>query len=420
MSMRLAKAASISLANQVVSSGTNFAVVLFLVRVLEKGEFGLYSLGFAVMLLLAGLSSSAIAVQYVVNLPDQPLELRADYALHHANATALLSSALLLFGLLLAVLPISLIEQHLRPHLIIACFLAAALYGCRDFLVRVAYSEKKEKFVLYSSLTVMLVTIPGLLAMQKWWPDMLSAGSALYVLAMAQIAGWVLLQALLKLPIKRSTRSGMWMAFQHAWKGGRWNVMTNIVYNLRTQAHNFIVAPMLGLAAVAEINAARVLVTPAVMAIPPLSQIILPRLSVQRQQGIQRLRRYTIMVIAGMAAIALGYSLLLLPWIDELIVLALGEAYQDAKLLVLGWCGVTLCLAMRNGVTLGLQSLREFKGLMWANSAGAVTAITLAYIFCVTFAQLGAVLALGLAELFLFVFLYSQFLKITNSYSQNR
>ncbi|MHB8130230.1 MAG: hypothetical protein ACYDEX_14650, partial [Mobilitalea sp.] len=90
----VSRALSISVLSQGVSSLTNFGIVLYLVRVMSKAQFGQYSIGFATVMLAGAVVCAFIAVQFVVNLPDQPIINRASYALHHAMIIVISGSLL--------------------------------------------------------------------------------------------------------------------------------------------------------------------------------------------------------------------------------------------------------------------------------------------------------------------------------------
>lgn len=403
--LALGKALSVSALNQVVSSGTNFAIVLYLVRVMEKPDFGLYSLGFALILLLAGLISSSIAVQFVVNLPDQPREQRGEYAMHHSTAVFVLGTALVIVGLLIVApsAPLHIGGVDLQK-IVLPLVIAAAFYSQRDMLMRVAYAERREIVVLASTLAV-TGGVAGVFIYQSLVHQPISAVGGLFAIVVGQLSGCVAALLLLRLPYKKLNFIGLRHAFTDSWSGGRWNILTNIVYNLRAQAHNFVVAPLLGMAALAEINAARVLVTPAVMAIPPLTQILMPRLADKRNQGVGAITRYAVLAIGGLAAVSLLYSLLLLTALPWVLPLTLGGSYQNVGGLVIAWCLVTVVLALRNGLTIVLQVIRAFRDLLIANVAAAVMAIGCSIALATSFGSLGAIIALAVAEIGLCVFL---------------
>jgi len=369
---------------------------------MDKAEFGIYSLGFATMLLLAALISSSIAVQYVVNLPDQPEMERSSYAVNHVNAVAVLSIGLVSIAGFLTLLPGHLLFGSSGLEAVaVVTLCACAAYSLREILVRIAYSAKEELYVLYSSILLLAVVIIEFAVVHQFMDRGMSARRALTVLAIGYAISTVLLVFLLRLPLSVSCWFGLKKAFLDSWRGGKWSLMTSFVHNLRLQAHNFIVAPLLGLAALAEINATRVLVTPALMAIPPVSQIIMPMLAELRAKGISIAGKQTAATVAGLVGLASLYAILLIPFLPWLLPLLLGESYQDTGNLVALWCLVAILMAARNGVTLALEVARRFRGLMVVNVIAAAAAAVLAALLAWSLGAAGAIVAIGVAELIL-------------------
>jgi len=395
------RALALSGANQMIGSLTNFVVVLYLVRVMEKSEFGFYSLGFALMLMIAGLISSLIIVQFVVNLPDLPKIERVNYAMHHSIAVFLLGMIPVILGVLIDSIQMAFIigEANVQ-QIILPCAAATFFYSQRDFLVRVAYSERRESIVLISALAVS-AGMAAFFIVEWYLKQSLSASRALYGIATGQMTGCVIGLFFLKFPYSKFNFTSVLQVFKDSWQGGRWNILTNVLYNLRTQAHNFVVPPLLGMVALAEMNAARVLVTPAVMAIPPLMQILMPRLGEKRKEGITAIKHYALLSIGVLAAFSLLYTLLLIVLLPWALPLALGEAYQHVGYLVMAWCLVSVFLALRNGLTMVLQVIRAFRDLFFVNVIAAAVAILLVIALCTTFDSLGAIIALAIAEIVL-------------------
>ncbi|MEF8761572.1 MAG: hypothetical protein V5B36_18165 [Candidatus Accumulibacter sp. UW25] len=392
----------VSSTSQAVSSLTNFGIALFLVRELEKEQYGLYGLGFSLTLIIVGLVTSSICVQFVVNLPDQSNDQRISYAMHHMGCVVLVGLVLMMIAALICFISFRSTIHGLTilRELSLPVTSAAAIHSVRDFMTRMAYSERREVAVLVSNISVALSVAAGLFGVLQTGIE-LTAGICLYVYALGQMFGCLFGLRVYALPWRHFSFGKMRLAFVESWRGGRWSVMTSLTYNLRTQAHNIVLPPLLGVSALADVNAARVLVTPAVMAIPAFTQVLLPRLAEQRGQGASKLFRTAGMAIGGLFAVALLYSAVLITCLPWLLPLALGVAYSGIGALVVAWCIVTAFLAMRNGLSITLQVLRAFRDLMLANLAAALLAIAAALLLVKTLGGLGAILALALAELML-------------------
>lgn len=397
------RALCVSVTSQIVSSATNFFLSMYLVRTIPREEFGVYTMGFAALLLIAGLVSAAIGVQFVVNLPRQTTNQRDAYAVHHVVAIGVLGLLVAVCGAALTFIPWSLqIGGAPISDIAFPAALGAAAYALRDILVRVAFSERREFAVLFSSLGTTLGTV--LVLGSLWWLAIApSAFNGLLAYGVGQLLGAVMAAVLLRLPWHRLEIGGLREAYRDSWHGGRWHLLTGVAYSMRTQAHNLVVAPMLGVAAIADMNAARILVTPAVMAIPPITQVFQPRLAESCARGLAALLQMTAFVGVTLLSIALLYAsmlLLLLPW---LLPLVLGNGYQHVGGLVVAWCVVVVLLALRNAVAIALQAVRAFRPLLFANTAASMFALMATLMMGRLFGAEGAVAGLASAEALLSV-----------------
>ena len=170
---------------------------------------------------------------------------------------------------------------------------------------------------------------------------------AIWIYALAQLGGVVAGAFFAKLPISVRQQCGLRGDLKEVWHGGKWASITNLVYFIRTQAHTIVVATLLGPVGVANLNAARLLVTPAVMLTPALSQVAMPRLASVRAQGDAQVVKYGFVVTLVLLAVALIYCSILLGGYEFIVIRLLGDKYQDVFSIVLLWCVYTCLLALR-------------------------------------------------------------------------
>jgi len=401
----IVKSLSISFISQAVSSLTNFCIVLYLVRVLDKMEFGQYSFGFALILFISGLICAFIGVQFVVNLPDQSLDSRANYTLHHLVLIIMGGFIVICVAFISKIIIKTTFPDLSVITLIFPVAVASVLYALRDLLMRFAFSERREGLVFVSNVVV-AVTITTLFFIISVTGNSIKASSALYAYAIGQAAGSIYVIMIFNLPWREANLLKIIQAFYESWTGGRWHILTTLVYSLRAQAHNFVVTPILGFAALAEVNAARILLTPAIMAIPPSTQVIMPRFAEQRAKGNKKLFQTSMIWIVTLSSIAIIYSILLLffsPWV---VPLALGKEYSHTGPLIIIWCFAIVFSVFRNGVSVALLVIRSFRRLLYANIVATIMTIVFAITFARIFGAGGAVFALALSEFLLSIMLF--------------
>ena len=401
----IVKSLSISFISQAVSSLTNFCIVLYLVRVLDKIQFGQYSFGFALILFISGLICAFIGVQFVVNLPDQSLDSRANYTLHHLVLIIMGGFIVICVAFISKIIIKTTFPDLSVITLIFPVAVASVLYALRDLLMRFAFSERREGLVFVSNVVV-AVTITTLFFIISVTGNSIKAASALYAYAIGQAAGSIYVIMIFNLPCREAKLLKIIQAVYESWTGGRWHIVTTLVYSLRAQAHNFVVTPILGFAALAEVNAARILLTPAIMAIPPSTQVIMPRFAEQRAKGNKKLFQTSMIWIVTLSSIAIIYSILLLFFAPWVVPLALGKEYSHTGPLIIIWCFAIVFSVFRNGVSVALLVIRSFRRLLYANIVATIMTIVFAITFARIFGAGGAVFALALSEFLLSIMLF--------------
>ena len=403
----ISKALSISVLNQFVSSGTNFVLGIYLVRVLTPVEFGFYGIGFAISLVYAGIGNSLFLTQMVVNIPDKPQADRLAYAASMGKGVLIFCGVT--FLLILFVLPglgaaWTWLGQYAGYGLAVTG--ASVAYLLKDFFVRHAYTVRKEIWALVVNVAV-AATLAVLLFLQHFQTINFTATWALWIYTASHLTAVSVGQILARLPILAVQCEQMIIDYREAWAEGRWALVTTLMYSLRTQAYIFVTAWGLGPVGVAYLNASRLLVTPATMLTPALSQVFLPRLAELRIDDRRRMVYVGMLYAVLLLTIALGYSGILFIFLDRIVLIVLGGKYHSMFGVVLGWCIFVCLLAVSTGGSLILQVLKKFRILMVINTISAFIAIILVVTFIKWIGLFGAIYSLVIAEFLLSCILWS-------------
>ena len=402
----IGKALSTSVLNQIVSSGTNFMFGVYLVRTLTPEEFGLYGIGFAISLFYSGTGNALFLMQMLVHFPDKAPGESLSYASRMFFLTASFCSAtLLLFALLL--LTGSLFWETIAHQAQFACavMVASCAYLLKEFFVRHAYNVRRETWALAIHGAI-ACTMAILLFLQYWLITHFTVEMALWIYAASQASGALVGYVFAKLPIASQKRNALLGDLREALHGGKWASITNLVYFARIHTHTIVVAALLGPVGVAKLNAARLLVTPAVMLTPALSQVAMPRLASEREKGVRRLTKLGLLITSTLLAVALLYSAILLGGYDFIADKILGDKYQDLFLIIVLWCFYTCLLALRNGAEMVGQVLKKFRNLSSANTYSAIVSLIATYWLTVGYGLPGALIGLASGEITLIVLLY--------------
>jgi O-antigen/teichoic acid export membrane protein len=400
-------ALAISGVSQAISSLTSFAITLYLVGHLEKSDFGLYSLGYAALLVVSAILTALFSVQYLVNNPDCPQHGKRAFALHYVAAVGVVGVAVVLAttgGLLIMELfpPVA---QDGALDAVLPVAVAILGFSVRDMVARVAFVERREWVVLAGTLTVAISAVLAFAA-TRLLGSRLDAATALTIIAATQLTGAGLIVILQRLPWREFRLSGLRQVFGDAWRGGRWHALTSIVHSIRTQAHNLLLLPLVGLSTLAEVNAGRVLLTPAVLAIPPLYQVLMPRLAEQARGGAGGVSGPVTLILGGLIVFSVGYSACLLSILDWLLPFTLGGDYGTIEPVIQAWCVFIVFVAARNGLSMGLEVRKDFRAIFQASSIAALVAVILSVVLALLWQGVGAVAALAAAEAVLCLLLF--------------
>lgn len=395
--------------SQVISSLANFGVIVYLVRILDKEQFGIYGIGFAFVLFISGLIAAAIAVQFVVNVPHHPIGNRTNYVVHHIYATILIGLAIIACSVFFKViLELFFILDSFISSLVVPVAVASACFALRDMFMRIAFYERREFIVFISNLSTAVFVFLSflLLAIFNFQFD---AAIAISIYALGQGVGVIYGAVTLKPSWHAFRFSELRQAISDSWSGGRWQILTTAVHNFRSQAHSFLAAPLIGIDALADINAARVLITPAVIAIPPSTQILMPRLAQATTLGISLMLWNAFIWIGLLTFLALIYCLFLIIASDYVIKIALGGDYDHISPIVTTWCLFTILMVIRNGLTVVLIVLKRFHFLFITNLMATIAIIIMMILFTKgNSSTVGIVLAMICAEALLCILLLSK------------
>lgn len=402
----LGRTLSVSVLNQMVSSGTNFVLGVYLVRMLPPADFGLYGIGFAVSLFYGGIGNALFLIQMVVHAPSKVPGDRTAYAGRIlVLVLCFCGITVLVCGLALGLSGIMLGFSTSLTLLGGAVLAASIAYLLKDFFVRHSYNVGRERWALAIHSVIALAAV-SLLLIQHRSMNQFNAAIALWIYAGAQACGASLGYALSGLSV-RHRLADLRDDLRDAFLGGKWASITNIVYFMRTQAHTMVVASLLGTVGVAKLNAARLLVAPAVMITPALSQVAMPRLAAVRERDNLQLIRSGRVVTFVLLSLAMLYCGLLLTGYRLVVDTIWGDKYQQLFTITALWCLYTCLLAFRNGLEMVGQVLKEFKRLSQANTWSAIASVVMTYWLTVSYGLPGALAGLAIGEMVLIAMLHS-------------
>jgi O-antigen/teichoic acid export membrane protein len=374
---RLVKMFGTAVIGQVMLSAVNFFVGFLLIRHTSDEDYGLYVLVQSAITLLVSAQAAWVVGPLAVLVPQKsPDQQRIMIGAFESAQRRLL----LPIAALLATLPI-LGYAFKYIDLIQAIVIALAIAACwaamlREYLrgVLLIYTLPQTLFqsdAIYAGIlfigTLLAVFGPG-------GPPVIWAVSALSLAAfIAAIA------SRRSIVLKPGWSSGdvaqFWPETKHL---GLWSFVGAVIYWLFSQSFNYVLASRVDLSAVADVNAARLLLMPTFVLTIGIKSLLLPSTSRWlAEHGVIRAIRRLFAFAAGVALLDLIYFTIVWLARDWLTYDFLHKTIHDRDRLLVLWFSISLIGLFRDFLLTALFALGQVQSLAWMTAISASVALSL-------------------------------------------
>ncbi len=315
-----------SLADQAVASITNFATGVILARSCTKDEFGLYMLGFTVILLVTDIQTSLIATPYMVYAPRLKGIKHALYSgstLVHQVVFSLITMLVLAVGVVVAHFGIG--PQGL-PRVMGALTSVIALIMLREFVRRVCFAQLKLKAAFVFDASVGVAQIAGLVLIGRLgW---LSANSAYWVIGGVCGAGviwWLWADRGFYRPRADASIADL----KRNWTFGKWVFASGLLWTASTNLYPWLLAFFHGAAAAGTFAACMGVVSASNPILLGIQNLIGPKIAHEyAHNGPIALRRLVLRISWIIALPLLLLTLALIAWGDPMVGMLYGHQYS--------------------------------------------------------------------------------------------
>ncbi len=382
-------------------SGLNFLIGLALIRFATKETYGLYSQLFGITVLTTSLLEALIG-SALTTLAARVSE--SDRVGLVARAFRIQMAAALVFALVcgLGVWALSFDAAHKDDAGVgLACAFAALIcaLSCREFCRTALFIESRPQAVaLMDLLFVAFTVLAGGLML---WQTTLTVTTVIATLALTNGAAAVFFALKLWWPssgiAKQSEQDQQ--PLRALWKLSRWALVGAIIAWSVNNGYLYFAGGFLGVAALADLNAARLLLIPISIVAMAWSRVARPTLGktiVAQDWG--RLRRWMAWSTLAMEAFALTYVAMLLwgfPWLSANL---FGEKYQHISGLLLLWGIYFAVNCARNVGTTTLISFGAYRVLFWQGLSSVPVLIVGCLVAIPQFGVMGALAGMVLVE----------------------
>jgi O-antigen/teichoic acid export membrane protein len=377
---RLLKQFSTTVVDQVVLSGANFLVGLLLIRQTSDADYGMFVLVQSAITLLISAQMAWLSSPLAVLAPAKPaalrrlmigaIELSQRKFLRQASAVAMVVPVV---GFLLHFW--TGLESLVVAFGIVACWTALQ----REYLRGVLLIYGRPESMLRADVLNVAVLLVGafVAAYGDMGPAVLWAVGAL---AMSAIAG--------STALKRSVNRDPGFATGDArefWAEMRplavWATVGALTYWMYNQSYNYVLASRIDLKAVADVNAARLLLMPTIVLTVGVKTLLVPTAAAWlAESNVGRLIRRLLLFATGIALIDVVYCGGLWMFRDVLSQDLMHKTIGNRDLLLLLWATLSLIALYRDLLQTGVFALKKFRSLAGITAVSAVVSLSIMWL----------------------------------------
>ncbi len=159
---------------------------------------------------------------------------------------------------------------------------------------------------------------------------------------------------------------------------GFWSMLGSAIWWVLGQSYSFLLASRLNLTAVADVNATRLLLMPAIVLAIGVGSLLGPTAATWYAEiGIQRLVRRLLKFLLAVGAVEITYFVAVWAGQDWLAVDLLHKHIHDRNELLILWAGVALIGTCRDVLQCALVALGRLKSLAWQVGVSSAVAVIL-------------------------------------------
>ncbi|PWQ95799.1 lipopolysaccharide biosynthesis protein [Leucothrix pacifica] len=391
---------SLGMVNQAITSITSFLLVLFYMVLMSKSEFGLYSILYSVTLLISSSISALITTQVVIFISGK------NERKHEVVFEAIILILLLIVILFLLLIPFAYLFDVYRIELSLVA-VASLFLSIKEVLTRYSFLEERIIICVEGSILSALIVLIALFFFKvKNLSVCATTGLLLFCLVQVISTFYMLLRIRLTLQLGIVST---YKLFLKLLINGKWALVNNFFYIIRSQGHVLLASFFLVTEDIAKISASRVFITPFVMMMPVLSNVLLPYYTKLRSEnGKDKVKKLSLVALKVQILAYILYSLFLLVSVQYILDMNYFEKYKDLSFFVTIWLIYLLFLVVRNNMELIISSFGKFKEQFQCSISSFFLSIPFVLMFFSYLGGVGAIMSSIVFEIFLIYFYRSK------------
>jgi O-antigen/teichoic acid export membrane protein len=376
--------------DQATLSVLSFVISIILIKYVPKVEYGYYSIGFAISLFVSSIQQAIVNTPLAVLLIEKKGNANVEYAGSLCYGQFLVIIPAVCLGLA-GVLLLSFWSFDSAQTWVAAsvCFFVIGLL-LREFLRAYLFAEEKPLQVLKIDTVYIALLLIGFVLAYLFYklnvPSVfvLMGTSGLIVgLIFSRGRGW------------HFNRERIRESYRENWKYGRWALVGGLVTYIQSYSYLYLLGALMGSVAVAEVSAARLLITPLILFRAGWGRIVTPRGSKFREKNqLERFFKEQVIVTIVYVLVVALYALLLLSLSGLLQNLIFTQKYVDSFKYFPYWVAINAIGFAAINAGYGLEVTKNFKIMSKLNFVTMVVTLACAYLLINAYGIMGGLMAL--------------------------
>lgn len=362
--------------DQILLSGANFLVGLLMIRYTTDVAYGQFVLAQSAVLLVLSAQSAWMTGPLMSTLPRKsPEDKRLALGAMRTSQTRFLRwGAIILVAGVVIGYAAGLVAAG--PALATGATILAAWAALqREYLRSALLVYQRPHQMLGSDTVYVLLLVTGILG-----AAFLARSSGVWAICALAVAAWVAMTVSHRLLGKdpgwlTGDAGPIWRDIRPL---GLWSTVGAVIYWLFAQSYNYILAKRLDLTAVANVNAARLVLTPVFVFTFGINNVLMSlAANWLAQQGLAKTLRRLALVLVAVTFLDLLY--MGLAWSERtwLITGVLHKTIADRDRLLLLWGAIALIFLPREILQAVLFAVRQVRSMAWVVGVSATVSLSL-------------------------------------------
>jgi len=362
--------------DQMLISGANFLAGFIMIRYTSDLDYGQFVLAQSAVLLLVSAQGAWLSGPLATILPtksEREKQLMVG-ALQGSQSKVLRWAAFVLLtccAVGFVLIPASRVDVVVAGVTVLAAW--AALQ--REFLRSVMLAYSRPHCVLRADVVYVAFLLVGLAAAATYLGP-----PGIYAILSLAVAGWAGMAVSYRLygtspGWVRDAAERHWLELRPL---GIWSTVGAVIYWLFAQSYNYVLAVRLDLTAVANVNAARLVIMPVFVFMIGINNLVMPlAASWLAKLGLGRMLRG--LAIMALVITCLDLTYIGIVWIFRAWLIGdfLHKNIPDRDRLLLLWACMALVFLPREILQAGLYALRQIKNMAWMVAVSAMVSLAI-------------------------------------------